>query len=751
MNTRLNNQKKFRFFPFFPPNISGLDMEDQFRRRFFFYFSLAAMPALLGFGTIQLVNGQYLFGVLDSVLAVFLAGSMMAQGSVKSVKTIYRTTAAFAGFIFLLWANAGGTEGQPAIIMWAFVYPLLTFFLLGKREGIVWTFILLAGCMFMFRFPHVFGTFPYVSEFKVRFVSVMLMITIGAYLFEKTRVWFRDGMREEALCLEEEKEKLAQEMKERKLVEAELKKARDDLEIRVRERTKALAKSEESYRLLVENAQDLILSIDRKGKVEWANEYGLSMLGYKMENVIGKSWKELVVPEDVPLIMDTYNNIFKNGQIQVSGLEFRCADFWGNDVWLSLNARIFYDKEGKYLREYGVARNITQQKNLEAKLQHAQKMEAIGTLAGGIAHDFNNILMGIQGRVSIMMLKAPKNDPNMEHLKTITELVQSSSGLTKQLLGLARGGKYDPKPTDLNELVLRVAKMFARTHKELLIKADLHDEPVAVEVDRGQVEQVFLNIYVNAWQAMPRGGTLNILTTRVSLDEALALANGVRPGKYVKVSVTDTGEGMDEETRKRVFDPFFSTKGMGRGTGLGLSSAYGIIKNHGGFISIWSKPGEGSTFSIFLPASQKPVSPENQGPSPMVRGEGTILIVDDERDILETGAEILESMGYKVLSARGGKDAVRLFQANHSGIDMVILDIVMPDMNGNVVFEKIREKNPHVKILISSGYTSDSKASEIMKKGANGFIQKPFTAEDLSQKIAQIIKSQGRNSIPTTR
>ncbi|MBI9074160.1 MAG: PAS domain S-box protein [Desulfatibacillum sp.] len=740
MNKRTTNQLKYKRFPFRLFNAPGLDMEERFRRRFFVYFSLTAIPALLGFGLSQLIHKQYLFGVLDAILALFLVFSLITEASSKRGRVLFRVTAAFAGTIFLLWTNAGGTEGQPSIVMWAFVYPLLTFFLLGKREGLAWTLTLLSGCVFMFQFPQVFGTFPYVGEFKIRFVAVMLMITIGTYLFEKTRLWYRDGMRAEALQLEEEKEKLAQEMKERNLVEAKLAKARDDLEIRVKERTQALAESEESYRLLVENAQDLIFSMDREGKLAWANEYGLSMFGYTMEEVLGKTWNDLIVPEDLPRIVDTYRRIFSHGETQVSGLEFRCLDSQGNPVWLSINARIFYDKDGIFEREYGVARNITRRKNLEAKLQHAQKMEAMGTLAGGIAHDFNNILMGIQGRVSIMMLKAPKDDPNLEHLKTITQLVHSSSGLTKQLLGLARGGKYDPTPTNLNTLVLRVAEMFGRTRKELVIKGDLQKGLSAVEVDRGQMEQVFLNLFVNAWQAMPSGGTISMKTEDMLLDQTLALANGVRPGKYVKVTVADTGEGMDEETRKRVFDPFFSTKGMGRGTGLGLSSAYGIIKNHGGFVTIWSEPGKGSSFSVFLPVSRKDVRPENRGMSPLVRGEGTILLVDDEKDIVNTGTEILQSLGYQVLVAHGGKNAVEVYETNYQKIDLVILDIVMPDMNGNIVFEKIKHTNPEVKVLISSGYTSDGKAADIIKKGANGFIQKPFTAEDLSQKIAEIME-----------
>ena len=288
-------------------------------------------------------------------------------------------------------------------------------------------------------------------------------------------------------------------------------------------------------------------------------------------------------------------------------------------------------------------------------------MEAIGTLAGGIAHDFNNLLMGIQGRASLMLADMDSSDPHFEHLRGIEEYVRSAADLTRQLLGFARGGKYEVKVTDLNELTDRSAKLFGRTKKEITIHRKFQPGLWTVEVDRRQIEQVLLNLFVNAWQAMPAGGEIYLQTQNVVLDEAYVKPHGVKPGKYVKISVTDTGTGMDEQTKQRLFDPFFTTKGMGRGTGLGLASAYGIIRNHEGFITVYSEKGHGSTFNIYLPASGRAVSQREDAAGDLVTGEGTILLVDDEEMILEVGRPLA---GKTRLPGAGGQERER----GHRGV-----------------------------------------------------------------------------------
>ena len=287
-------------------------------------------------------------------------------------------------------------------------------------------------------------------------------------------------------------------------------------------------------------------------------------------------------------------------QIALSGLDAASTD-------LEVTGQLVLDDCGVPIAIQGSTRNITERKRFEAQLQQAQKFEAIGTLAGGIAHDLNNLLMGIQGRTSLMLLQTDPIQPQFEHLKEIETYIKRAAKLTQQLLGFARGGKYEVSPTNMNDLIEKSAQMFGRTKKEITIHKKYHDQIWSVEIDRSQIDQVLLNIFVNAWQAMPAGGHLYIQTNNEILGEDITEAHGVRPGKYVAISIADTGIGMDEKTLKRVFDPFFTTKEKERGSGLGLASAYGIIQNHDGTILAESETGQGTTFRIYLPVTEKPV------------------------------------------------------------------------------------------------------------------------------------------------
>jgi signal transduction histidine kinase len=385
-------------------------------------------------------------------------------------------------------------------------------------------------------------------------------------------------------------------------------------------------------------------------------------------------------------------------------------------------------------------KDITEAKRLEAQLQHAQRMEAIGTLAGGIAHDFNNVLMAIQGNTSLVSLNTDRDHPHFGHLKAIEDMVQRGAELTRQLLGFARGGKYEVKPTDLNELVEKSTEMFGRTKKEIKVHTKHQKGIWPVEVDQAQIEQVLLNLYVNAWQAMPDGGDLYVETKNVALDNSYTQSFGAMPGNYVKISVTDTGVGMDKETQQRVFDPFFTTKEVGRGTGLGLSSAYGIIRNHGGIINVYSEKGKGATFNTYLPASEKEIPvKERELPDEVLRGTETILLADDEDGILAVGEKWLKEMGYEVMLATSGKEAVAVYEQHKDEIDLVILDMIMPEMGGGEAYDRIKELSPDVKVLLSSGYSIDGQATAIMERGCDGFIQKPFDMKALSVEIREIL------------
>ena len=281
--------------------------------------------------------------------------------------------------------------------------------------------------------------------------------------------------------------------------------------------------------------------------------------------------------------------------------------------------------------------------------------------------------------------------------------------------------------------------MFGRTKKEIKIYRKFQEDIWAVEVDQGQIEQVLMNLYVNAWQAMPTGGALTLETKNVMLDEDFVKPFSLASGKYVKITVADDGVGMDEAIQERIFEPFFTTKGMGRGTGLGLASAYGIIKNHDGIINVHSDKGEGTIISIYLPGSEAPIIEEKEPAIEILKGTETVLFVDDEEIILEVGESMLKEMGYKIIMAGSGKEALEIYREKKDQIDAVILDMIMPGMSGGEVYDRLKAINPDIKVLLSSGYSVNGQATEILNRGCSGFIQKPFKLEEFSRKLREIL------------
>jgi len=504
----------------------------------------------------------------------------------------------------------------------------------------------------------------------------------------------------------------------------------------------ALRKSEEKYRLLIENSNEAIFII-MGGKIKYANLHTEQMVGYGMEELSSISFINLVVSEDRDMVLELQEGCLQ-GENPSINYSFRITNKQGITIWVETNSvGINWDNEPAILNSM---RNITKQKRTEARLFQAQKMESIGTLAGGIAHDFNNLLMGIQGHASLALLHLDPQNANFEHLKTIETLVMSGADLTKQLLGFARGGKYEVKTVDLNLLIQKTSETIGRTKKEIKIHRNFQNDLWPVDVDHGQIEQVLLNLYVNAWQAMPGGGNLYLETKNVFVEESRFKPYVTMNGHYVKISVTDTGVGMDEKTKERIFEPFFTTKEMGRGTGLGLASVYGIIKNHNGFINVYSEKGQGTTFNIYLPASPKKDTHDKDKyvdrDNLISKGAETILLVDDESMILTVGSELLKTLGYTILTAQDGSSAIDLYKNSKENIDLVILDMVMPEMGGGEVFDELKKIDPQVKVLLSSGYSLNGQASKIIKRGCVGFIQKPFTIRDIASQLRKIIDKQ---------
>jgi PAS domain S-box-containing protein len=501
----------------------------------------------------------------------------------------------------------------------------------------------------------------------------------------------------------------------------------------------ALQESEERYRTVLEASPDLVVVYNMEGQVVYINPAFTKVFGWTSEELLGG--KIDYIPEDNwPETQMMIDKVLAGKNF--SGIESRRYTKQGNIVDVTISAAIYLDRDGNPAGSIHVLRDITERKRLEAQLQYAQKIEAVGTLAGGVAHDFNNLLMGIQGNVSLMLMGMDPARPDYERLKNIEKQIQSGARLTSHLLGYARKGKYEVKPLDLNQLVDETSDTFGRTKKEITIRQELAEELFAIEADPAQIEQVLLNLYVNAADAMPGGGELIVKTVNVTHQDMRGKLYEPKRGSYVLLTVTDTGTGMYQKTMGRIFDPFFTTKEMGRGTGLGLASAYGIIKGHGGYIDVDSKRGRGTTFSIYLPASEKTVQEDAKTPVRFIRGTGTVLLVDDEEAVLEVGQELLEAMGYTVLTAKDGKEAIEVYRKNRNNIDIVVLDVVMPRTGGGEAYDRMKEINPDIKVLLSSGFSIDGEASEILERGCNSFIQKPFTMKELSGEIGAILRKE---------
>jgi PAS domain S-box-containing protein len=466
--------------------------------------------------------------------------------------------------------------------------------------------------------------------------------------------------------------------------------------------------------------------------------YGVSRDNYRMNH---EAWEKSLHPDDREKAIEAINAALSGDR--KFDFEYRVVRPDGTEKFIKTNAMVIRDTDRKAVRMIGMAQDITDRKHMEEQLRQSQKMEAIGQLAGGVAHDFNNILTAIYGHCSVLQMKMGKDAPFRSDIDQIYAAAERAANLTRSLLAFSRKQIMSPKKVNLNEIVLNVGKLLTRIiGEDIQLKTVSTGKPHRVFADSGQIEQVLMNLAANARDAMPNGGIITIATELQEIDESFIQAYGYgEEGKYVVLSVSDTGRGMDAETSKKIFEPFFTTKEVGKGTGLGLSIVYGVIKQHNGYINVYSEPGKGTTFRIYLPQVYEEDA-DNEEEAPAVypsMGSETVLVAEDDATIRELAESILKKFGYNVILALDGADAVEKFKAHSDEIAIIVMDMIMPRKSGKEAYEEICKVRADVKILFMSGYSPDLLHDRGIFDSSEEVLVKPIHPLDLVRKVRAML------------
>ena len=506
-------------------------------------------------------------------------------------------------------------------------------------------------------------------------------------------------------------------------------------DLRLREATeRTLRASEERYRRIVETTDEGVLVTDAGGRVTFANSRLSEMLGRSVDDLQGRRVADLVPPEDRDAVAERLLAADRHGHREQYDLRLRRAD--GRDLWVRASASPLPDDSGAVVGRLAMLADVTEQRSLEHQVRQVQKLDAVGQLASGVAHDFNNLLTVIDGYAAILLQQLDHSRPERRQVQHIHAAALRASALTKQLAAFARDQHVEPQVLSLNEVVSDVRGMLARLiPTSVAVVMQPSSEPVLVRADRGRIEQVVINLAVNARDAMPDGGLLSIGTGLVELAEADAERQGLPTGWNVMLTVSDTGLGMTPEIRARALEPFFTTKEPGRGTGLGLATVYGIVRQAGGHLAIYSEPGVGTTVKVLLPQAtemRSPVVPA-AGPAPAT-GTETILLAEDDEAVRELVAGMLRTAGYTVVQARDGLEADSLL-AVRSDIDMLVTDVIMPGLTGPQLVERLVAHDRQLPVLFTSAYTRGLISQEGLLDPAVSYLEKPFTPAELTSKV----------------
>ncbi|AHG90499.1 PAS sensor protein [Gemmatirosa kalamazoonensis] len=592
---------------------------------------------------------------------------------------------------------------------------------------------------------------------QVRRNSVLRLASGAAILLELMAlvlvlVWLRNRVAAQTAGLVAKQQQLEEQAVELEVQTEELREANHtleqqavEMELQTTELTAAnasLTESQDRYRRLVDSAPYGML-VHRDGQIVFANAAAAHILGFEQaDDLLRRDVYGLVHPDDRGQVRDRVRQNLDTGAATPLA-ELRMLRPDGTTVEVeTVGIPLMHDGAPAV---QVVLRDASGRKRLEAQFRQAQKMEAVGQLAGGVAHDFNNLLTVIISYSGMLLTELPASDPVRADVQEIRRAAERASALTRQLLAFSRQQLLEPQVLDVNVVVRDLQRMLHRVLREdVRLVTVLAARLGRVYADAGQLEQVIVNLAVNARDAMPTGGTLTVETADVDLDGEYALTHaGVTPGHYVMLAVSDTGVGMDAATQARIFEPFFTTKPLGHGTGLGLATVYGIVKQSGGHVWVYSEPGVGTTFKVYLPRVSAPLTRPRSGPYPAVaRGSGTILLVEDDETVRRAARRILEQAGYQVLEARDGAEALRVAGTNGTGavrVDLVITDVVMPAMSGPEFVAALREARPDVPVIFMSGYTDDAVLRQKLVEPGVAFVQKPFTPEGLARKVGDAL------------
>jgi len=505
----------------------------------------------------------------------------------------------------------------------------------------------------------------------------------------------------------------------------------------------ALREGEEKYRTILESIEDGYFEVDIAGNFTFFNDSLCEMLGYSKDELMGMNNRQYTDKENAKELYQTFNRVYTTGKPD-KGFDWKIIRKDGTERSVEASVSLRTVAKGKPIGFRGVVRDISEKQRFEAQLQHAQKMEAIATLAGGVAHEFNNALMGIMGNIELLKMDLSENERVDKSFDAMKSSGHRMFRLTDQLLAYAQGGKYQPKNLKLDDFVIQTVPILQHDlSPEVRVETHFPKDISYIKADNAQMQMVLSAILANSNEAIEDEGIIRIAAEDKDIDEGFTKQHpGLKPGAYVCLTIEDDGKGMDEETKDGIFEPFFTTKFQGRG--MGMAAVYGIVKNHDGWIYVDSELGKGTTVQIYLPAvsagsKEQGAKAGEQPEVELATGEGTILMIEDEDVVIEVTQAMLEWLGYRVMVAKTGKDAIHIAETFDGQIDLALLDIKLPDMEGGKVYPHIMEARPDLKVIVFSGYAIEGPARKILDAGAQDFIQKPFSLTTLSEKLKEVL------------